>query len=173
MPSGIVKRKMAFWVHKHVIREFKNLTILKSHYNLEKPGIKKGQEKSPFFNYLDPEIDNVIYFPNKSYEKPAIEDENLSNYEENEENNGILIHDSANVSDFEANQFNNMIEGLIMSMLTTNGPKSAEKIYNLLKTVYKTNVTYPYNENQTKEILKNMLMKQKIAFNGELYSAIN
>ena len=49
----------------------------------------------------------MIYFPNKTYEKLAIEDKDLSNYEENEENNGILIHDTANVSDFESNQFNN------------------------------------------------------------------
>ena len=161
-------------MHKKVLREVKNLSVLKSsHSYLDKPGLKKGlfpQEKNPFFSYLDPETDNVIYFPNKIYEKPAIEDENLSGFEETDE---ILLRDPSNVSDFEASQFNNMIEGLIVSMLTTNGPKAAEKIHNLLKTVYKTSVAYPYNENQTREILKSMLVKQKIAFNGELYSAVN
>ena len=61
------------------------------------------------------------------------------------------------MSDFESNQFNNTIEGLIMS---TNGPKSAEKIYNLFKTAIK-----PYNENQTKEILKNMLILSRLMVN--------
>lgn len=64
-----------------------------------------------------------------------------------------------------------MIEGLVSSMLTTNGPKTAEKIYNLLKTVYKTNVNYMYTEAQTKEILRSMVMKGKIQVNGEVYSA--
>ena len=42
-------------------------------------------------------------------------------------------------------------------MLNTNGPKTAEKIHNLLRTVYKTDIPYNYNENQTKEILRKML----------------
>ena len=164
---------MAFWVHKRVIREVKNFNQMKNHYSINSAGLRKGLSQtgnSSFFSYIDQENDIVIYFPNKIYEKNSTEEENISFFEENE-NNGILLKES-NGNDFESNQFNNMIEGLIMGMLTTNGPKSAEKIYNLLKTVYKTNVTYPYNENQTKEILRNMMMKQKIAFNGELYSAI-
>lgn len=169
---------MAFWVHKKVIREVKNFTQLKGHYTYQNLGLRKGLSSGPttskntnsFLSYLEHESDIVIYFPNKNYEKSLSEEENFSFYEDND-NNGLLLKD-VNSTDFESSQFNNMIEGLIMSMLTTNGPKSGEKIYNLLKTVYKTNVTYPYNENQTKEILKNMMMKQKIAFNGELYSAI-
>ncbi len=50
-----------------------------------------------------------------------------------------------------------MIEGLIISMLQTNGPKTIEKIHTLLKTVYKTDIAYVYDENQTKEILRSML----------------
>ena len=42
-------------------------------------------------------------------------------------------------------------------MLKTNGPKPAEKIHQLLKTVYKTDIPYNYNENQTKEILRKMM----------------
>lgn len=37
-----------------------------------------------------------------------------------------------------------IIEGLILSILNTNGPKSLEKIHLLLKTVYKTDLDYTY-----------------------------
>lgn len=59
-----------------------------------------------------------------------------------------------------------IIEGLILSILNTNGPKSLEKIHLLLKTVYKTDLDYTYGETQTSEILKKMLQKKKIKFNG-------
>lgn len=146
---------------------------MKSHYSYPNPSLRKvfaPATNNSFFSYLEHENDIVIYFPNKICENSLNEDENISFYEEND-NNGLILKD-LNGGDFESNQFNSMVEGLIMTMLTTNGPKSAEKIYNLLKTVYKTNISYPYNENQTKEILKNMMVKQKISFNGELYSAI-
>lgn len=42
-----------------------------------------------------------------------------------------------------------IIEGLILSILNTNGPKSPEKIHLLLKTVYKTDLDYAYGEAQT------------------------
>ena len=64
-----------------------------------------------------------------------------------------------------------IIEGLIVSILNTNGPKSLEKIHLLLKTVYKTDLDYSYGEAQTAEILKKMLQKKKINFNGEVYSS--
>jgi hypothetical protein len=46
-----------------------------------------------------------------------------------------------------------MIEGLIISMLYTNGPKNPTKIHQLLKTVYKPNIPLPISENYTKDIL--------------------
>lgn len=162
---------MSFWVHRKVLREVKNFNQMKSHYMGSGNLVRKGQGTNSFLSYLEQETDIVIYFPNKIYEKPLTEEEDLSFYEADEDND-ILIKEN-NGNDFESNQFNNVIEGLIISMLTTNGPKSAEKIYTLLKTVYKTNVTYPYNESQTKEILRGMLMKQRIAYNGELYSVVN
>jgi hypothetical protein len=64
-----------------------------------------------------------------------------------------------------------IIEGLIISILNTNGPKSPEKIHLLLKTVYKTDLDYTYGEAQTTEILKKMFHKKKINFNGEVYSS--
>jgi hypothetical protein len=42
-----------------------------------------------------------------------------------------------------------IIEGLIISILNINGPKSPEKIHLLLKTVYKTDLDYTYGEAQT------------------------
>ncbi len=63
-----------------------------------------------------------------------------------------------------------IIEGLIISILNTNGPKSPEKIHLLLKTVYKTDLDYTYGEAQTTDILKKMFQKKKINFNGEVYS---
>lgn len=42
-----------------------------------------------------------------------------------------------------------IIEGLILSILNTNGPKPSEKIHLLLKTVYKTDLDYTYGEAQT------------------------
>lgn len=42
-----------------------------------------------------------------------------------------------------------IIECLIISILNINGPKSAEKIHLLLKTVYKTDLDYSYGEAQT------------------------
>lgn len=43
-----------------------------------------------------------------------------------------------------------VVEGLILSILNTNGPKSAEKIHLLLKTVYKNDLNYNFGEAQTK-----------------------
>ncbi len=63
-----------------------------------------------------------------------------------------------------------IIEGIIISILSNNGPKSAEKIHLLLKTIYKTDLDYAYKEAQTVEILKKMKEKKKIFFNGEVYS---
>ena len=60
-----------------------------------------------------------------------------------------------------------------MSILNINGPKSPEKVHLLLKTVYKTDLDYSYSENHTIEILKKMVQKKKIAFNGETYSKIS
>lgn len=47
-------------------------------------------------------------------------------------------------------------------MLKTNGPKTTEKIHQLLKTVYKTDIPYNYTENQTKEILRKMLTVRNV-----------
>ena len=49
-------------------------------------------------------------------------------------------------------------------MLKTNGPKPAEKIHQLLKTVYRTDIPYNYTENQTKEILRKMLAVYSVIF---------
>jgi len=38
-----------------------------------------------------------------------------------------------------------IIEGLILSILNINGPKSPEKVHLLLKTVYKTDLDYTYS----------------------------
>jgi hypothetical protein len=64
-----------------------------------------------------------------------------------------------------------IIEGLIISILNINGPKPPEKIHLLLKTIYKTDLDYAYGESQTLEILKKMVQKKKIDFNGETYSS--
>ena len=65
-----------------------------------------------------------------------------------------------------------IIEGLIISILNINGSKTPEKIHLLLKTVYKTDLDYAYGQPQTNEILKKMVNKKKISFNGEIYSKI-
>ena len=49
-------------------------------------------------------------------------------------------------------------------MLKTNGPKPAEKIHQLLKAVYRTDIPYNYTENQTKEILRKMLAVYSVIF---------
>lgn len=59
-----------------------------------------------------------------------------------------------------------IIEGLIISILNINGPKPAEKIHLLLNTIYKTDLNYNFGESQTIEILKKMVQKKKIEFNG-------
>ncbi len=47
-------------------------------------------------------------------------------------------------------------------MLKTNGPKTTDKIHQLLKFVYKADIPYNYTENQTKEILRKMLAVRTI-----------
>lgn len=43
-----------------------------------------------------------------------------------------------------------IIEGLVLSILNTNGPRSAEKIHLLLRTVYKNDLNMTFGEAQTK-----------------------
>eukprot|EP01017_Pseudomicrothorax_dubius_P034038 TRINITY_DN461_c0_g1_i5.p1 TRINITY_DN461_c0_g1~~TRINITY_DN461_c0_g1_i5.p1 ORF type:complete len:816 (-),score=203.93 TRINITY_DN461_c0_g1_i5:80-2527(-) len=164
IPPNIVKQKMSYWVYKGVIKEVKkNVASL--------PMIRKSFSKeNPFMMEANTDSNIIVYVPIDVYEGNA--SENLDE-EMNDENDDELFVKNSNMANPESAQYIKLVEGLIISMLVSNGPKSAEKIHNLLKTVYKTDIVYVNNENQTKELLRNMVSKQRLAFNGEQYSVIN
>lgn len=99
------------------------------------------------------------------YYKPVTTYENTIKDDIDDDVESSLLKESTSME----SHLRHIIEGLILSILNTNGPKSPEKIHLLLKTVYKTDLDYTYGEAQTTEILKKMLQKKKIEFNGEVY----
>jgi len=157
MPASSIRQLMSFWVHKGVVQEKKYQT---SGTN----SVKKNVTFTGYFTMSDQTDSTSIYYvPVKVYDGSQSE-----NWDINEDVENELIKGGQLSGD--ATQFNSLIEGLIINMLKTNGPKPAEKIHQLLKTVYRTDIPYNYTENQTKEILRKMLAKQSILFNGEVYS---
>jgi len=156
MPENTIRQLMSFWVHKGVVQERKSQT---SGGN----SVKKNAQFAGYFAGGDQlETTAIYYVPVKVYDGSQSEDLDIEDVENELIKGGQLSGD--------ATQFNTLIEGLVINMLKTNGPKPAEKIHQLLKTVYKTDIPYNYNENQTKEILRKMMAKQTISFNGEVYS---
>jgi anaphase-promoting complex subunit 2 len=163
-PPAFVKQLMTFWVHKGVINEVKGSgqTV-----NISNPFQRKSISFSGYFaNQENNESMMIKYIPVKIFEQIG-EDEIDWQFSEDVESE--LVKGQSQLTG-DTTQFNVLIEGLVISMLNTNGPKTAEKIHSLLKTVYKTDIPYNYNETQTKEILRKMLAKQKISYNGEVYS---
>ena len=141
---NVVKQKMSFWVHKGVVKEIRmprNIASLRRMNSFE-----DGE---------------VVHY------KPVVIYENVVGEEMEDDVEGSLIKESASME----SHLRHIIEGLIISILNTNGPKPSEKIHLLLKTVYKTDLDYTYGEIQTVEILKKMVQKKKINFNGEVYSS--
>ena len=103
--------------------------------------------------------DLVYYRPVEEYQQVASDDidDDIDN---------LIIKESTSME----SHLKHIIEGLIISILNINGPKSPEKIHLLLKAIYKTDLDYTYGEAQTIEILKKMAQKRKIDFNGDMYS---
>jgi hypothetical protein len=141
---NVLKQKMSFWVHKGVLKETRHTRNAASIRRLN--SLEDGE--------------TVFYKPVAVYEN-TIKDEIDDDVESS------LLKESTSVE----SHLKHIIEGLILSILNTNGPKSPEKIHLLLKTVYKTDLDYTYGEAQTTEILKKMLQKKKVEFNGEVYSS--
>ncbi|KAL4474722.1 hypothetical protein ABPG72_002315 [Tetrahymena utriculariae] len=155
-----VKQKMAFWVHKGVVREFKKQ-------------VSKTQSSNSknFQGYNEEGAENAdndvnVYFPVRVYEKFR-DSENLI-YCEDEENE-MILRDQSYIG-FENTQFIKYIENLIISILNKTGPRSASQLHCLLKTLYKTDLEYPVQEDQIKDVLRSMSQKHKLIFNGEDYS---
>ena len=147
IPQNIVKQKMSFWVHKGVIKE-------------NRP-VKQGASLSLRRMASTLEDSELIFY------KPVSKYENIAKEEIDDDFETSLFKESSSME----SHLKHIIEGLVLSILNTNGPKSLEKIHLLLKTVYKTDLDYTYGEMQTAEILKKMLQKKKINFNGEVYSS--
>lgn len=143
IPQNVVKQKMSFWVHKGVVKEHR--------------GLKNSLSLKRMNSMEDGEL--VYYKPVKQYEQVAREDV------DDEEENATMKESTSMES-----HLRHILEGLIISILNINGPKSSEKIHLLLKTVYKTDLDYAYQEAQTADILKKMVAKKKIIFTGEVYT---
>ena len=99
------------------------------------------------------------------YYKPLDEYQQVASNDIDDDIDNLIIKESTSME----SHLKHIIEGLIISILNINGPKSPEKIHLLLKTIYKTDLDYTYGEVQTIEILKKMVQKRKIDFNGETY----
>jgi hypothetical protein len=125
---------MTFWVHKMVIRESRVF-------------MNRGLQLRRMNSYEN-ENETVYYHPVKEYCKLATEDDIL--YDETDE---MILKENTSLE----THLTHVIQGLILSILNTNGPKSVEKIHLLLRTVYKNDLNYNFGEAQTKEILKKML----------------
>lgn len=112
-----VKQKMSFWVHKGVLSETR----------VPKQGLSLRRINS----FEDGE---VIYY------KPVIHYQNVASDEIDEDIDDMIIKEGTSME----SHLKHIIEGLIISILNINGPKSAEKIHLLLKTIYKTDLDYTY-----------------------------
>jgi len=154
MPANTVRQLMSFWVHKGVVQEKKSS---------QNSGSNRNAAFADYFAVDQPEASSIFYLPVQVYDGLQSDDWDVNEDVENELIKGGQLSG-------DATQFNTLIEGLVINMLKTNGPKTAEKVHALLKSVYKTDIPYNYNENQTKEILRKMMAKQTISFNGEVYS---
>eukprot|EP00828_Plagiopyla_frontata_P005898 TRINITY_DN12479_c0_g1_i1.p2 TRINITY_DN12479_c0_g1~~TRINITY_DN12479_c0_g1_i1.p2 ORF type:complete len:213 (+),score=31.91 TRINITY_DN12479_c0_g1_i1:1168-1806(+) len=149
MNHNQVKQKMTFWTHKNVIKEEKD---------------KNKRKNLANYNY---EMEEIIYYAVKNYQKSHNDDENVLFEQPQYE----LISQDASLSNIESSHLNFIIEKIILNILDQTGPKTLDKMHNLLKTVYKTAYGYPYSERQTSELLKQMILRQKVNFNGEIYSS--
>ena len=70
MGQQVVKQRMAFWVHKGVVREVRQ----REHKNQQK---KLPTSQNNYFNEIDKENDAIFYFINKIYEKHPDVDGNI------------------------------------------------------------------------------------------------
>lgn len=96
------------------------------------------------------------------YYKPVEEYQQIASDEMDDDIDNMIVKESTSME----SHLKHIIEGIIISILNINGPKPPEKIHLLLKTIYKTDLDYAYGESQTLEILKKMVQKKKIEFNG-------
>ena len=111
---------MSFWVHKGVVKETRS----------PKHGLGLSLRKMP----STLEDSEVIYY------RPVANYENIAKEEIEDDFESALIKESSSIE----SHLKHILEGLILSILNTNGPKSLEKIHLLLKTVYKTDLDYTY-----------------------------
>ena len=117
---------MSYWVHKGVVKE----TRVPKHGSV---GLSLRKMNSML------EDGDIIYY------KPVNKYESVQNDEIDDDFESFLLKESSSME----SHLKHIIEGLILSILNTNGPKSLEKIHLLLKTVYKTDLDYTYGEMQT------------------------
>lgn len=121
--QNVVKQKMSFWVHKGVVKE----TRMPRMGNLSLRRMNSFQDSE------------LIYYKAVNKYENIIKDEIDDDFE------ATLLKESTSME----SHLRHIIEGLIISILNTNGPKSPEKIHLLLKTVYKTDLDYTYGQAQT------------------------
>ena len=63
----------------------------------------------------------------------------------------------------------NSLQTLILTILNTTGPKTADKIYFLMKTVYKPKGVITLSDSDFKEILNQMIRRGKIKVDSGVY----
>ncbi len=148
LPIGEVKRRMIYWVSKGVIKE----------------STKSGSKLSKGKGSLSSSPSVVVYTAVQKLERESGEaDDAIS---ESASEGGRLGDDHE-----DQQGLRDLVEGFVVSMLHTSGPKTAEKIYQMLTGVYLQDKHVAFGlEDLVNTVLNPMVTDEKLSFNNDVYS---
>ena len=135
-----IRQKMFYWLHNGVVKEEK--ASIRGSANT--PGF--SAQTNAYFKHVESmyQSDSIVYFLVDTY----------NGYGEVE---GFEATEHESISKFSninktSDESENSLQTLILTILNTNGPKTAEKIYFLMKTVYKPKGVITLSDSDFKEI---------------------
>ena len=156
-----IKKKMQFWVHKKIIKMVK----------------KKDQENPKSIAQLDDlddkqniamlnKAESYLYLLNNDFiptEELIVNDEDF--------NEQIQLREN---TDAEGNENSTIkIENYIINILSKSGVKPVDKLFDLLKHIYKNHIPRTFDIKCLQKLVNKMLKKKQIMKRGKMYYVVN
>ena len=149
-----IRQKMFYWVHSGVVKE-------------EKANMRGSTFNNNFINAWSKRVesmyttDAIVYALCEGYRGGGDSECFVEN-----EHESISKYNNVNKTSDESE---NSLQTLILTILNTNGPKTGEKIYFQMKTVYKPKMGVTLTDSDFKEILTQMIRRGKIKLDMGIY----
>lgn len=155
-----IKRKMQFWLSKKIVKA-------------EQQGNVQSRSLAQLDDYEDKQSiaimdkeESLIYLLNEDFQPT---DEIIVN--EEDYNEQITVRESGETEGGEKSTGN--IEGYILNILSKSGVKPINKLFDLLKHIYKNDIPRTFDVKSLQKLVNKMLKRKVLMKRGQMYYVVN